>query len=79
MSMQFKFMKLVMHTTNFILMRSPSGIFKFYFVYELYPFLALPCLNFSQLFMHDLWLNFGYVTPHSILNVHKIFHKIGLP
>jgi hypothetical protein len=57
-------------------MISPSGIFKFYFVYWLCPFLSLPCLNFNQLFLLDQGLSFGYVSPHNILNVHKNFHKI---
>jgi hypothetical protein len=33
-------------------------------------------LNFNQLFLHELGLNFGYVTPHNIPNVHKYCHKI---
>jgi hypothetical protein len=29
-------------------------------------FLFLQCLNFSDLFLHVLGLNFGYVSPHYI-------------
>jgi hypothetical protein len=52
-----------------------SGIFKFYLVYMLCHFLALKYLNFNKLFLHDLGLNFGYVTPYIIYNVHKNLHK----
>jgi hypothetical protein len=38
---------------------SPSGIFKFYLVYKFYHFLALSWVNFNQLLLHDLGLNFG--------------------
>jgi hypothetical protein len=54
---------------------SQSGIFKFYLVYMLCHFLALKYLNFNKLFLHDLGLNFGYVTPYIIYNVHKNLHK----
>jgi hypothetical protein len=39
-------------------------------------FLALQDLNFRDLFLHDIGLNFVYVTPHNVPNVHKTFHKI---
>jgi hypothetical protein len=55
---------------------SPSGIFKFYLVYMLCHFLTLTYLNVNQLFLHDLGLNFGYVTPYIISNVHKNIHKL---
>jgi hypothetical protein len=57
---------------------SLSGIFKFYLVYKLCHFLALPYLNFNQLFLHDLGLNFEYFTPYNISNVHKIYINFGL-
>jgi hypothetical protein len=32
-------------------------------------------LIFNQLFLHDIGLNFGYVIPYNIFNVHKNLHK----
>jgi hypothetical protein len=32
-------------------------------------------VNFNKLFMRDIGLNFGYVTPNVIYNVHKNLHK----
>jgi hypothetical protein len=60
------------------LILSQSGIFKFYLVYMLCHFLALTYLNFNQLFLHDIGLNFGYITPYIICNVHKNLHKFWL-
>jgi hypothetical protein len=41
--------------------------------------LALPYLNFNQLFMHDIGLNFGYVIPFNISNFLKNPHKFWSP
>jgi hypothetical protein len=56
---------------------SQSGIFNFYLVYMLCHFLDLTYLNFNKLFMHDIGLNFGYVTIYIISNVHENLHKFG--
>jgi hypothetical protein len=58
---------------------SPSGIFKPFLFYQLFPFIALQCWNFIYLFLHDLGLNFGYVTPHNISRVQKIVIIFVLP
>jgi hypothetical protein len=54
---------------------SQRGIFKSYLVYMLCNFLSLTYLNFNQLFLQDLGLNFGYLTPYIIFHVHKNLHK----
>jgi hypothetical protein len=50
-------------------------IFNFYLDYMLCHFLDLTYLNFNELFLHDLGLNFGYVTLYIISNAHKNLHK----
>jgi hypothetical protein len=45
----------------------------------MYHFLSLPGLNFNQLLLHNIWLNFGYDILHDIPNVHKNRDKIWPP
>jgi hypothetical protein len=58
---------------------SPNVTFNLCTFYQLLYFLSLQGLNFSDLFLHALALNFGYVTPHNIPNVYKNLHNFLVP
>jgi hypothetical protein len=73
--MHEKFLKLGMIAPYVIPHLLTKWQIQIYLVYMLCHFLALTYLNFNQLFLHDLWLNFGYVTPYIISNVHQNLHK----
>jgi hypothetical protein len=56
---------------------SPSEIFKLFLFYQLFPFIAVQCWNFSNVFLHATGLNFEYVSPpDGSRKIHIIF---GIP
>jgi hypothetical protein len=53
---------------------SPSEIFKLFLFYQLFPFIAVQCWNFSNVFLHATGLNFEYVSPPDVPEVQKNPH-----
>jgi hypothetical protein len=74
-SMHAKFMKLGMRAPYVIPDLLTKWHIPFLLILAVISYLSTAYLNFNQLFIHDLGLNFGYVTPYNISNVHKNLHK----